>query len=578
VMRLFSKVIFSLWMAGSAVFAVSPDSLAFFRVDSIVCHRGDAFDDSKAYNFADSLIYRVGNTIHPETRESVVHKLLLFDVGDTVNLYELIESERYLRDQSYISDAHIIYEKTTDGKNVIHVNTSDNWTLTIPVSLEKPGDELYYGIGLQENNFLGFGQTVGFYYGHNEYRDMFSLLYQNSNFFFRHNSLRAVFSKNTDGYSQSFALNLPYLTRSKNQWAYTIEGLRRKQDETFYWSGKLPPGAAKYIPQAGNDTSAIPQYNGEHSNPVIKVYGMREDSASFRLGRSFGGSEFKVYLGATYDYHHLGFDSPEMRRCIFSYQNNYYAIADSLLDEWLPTLSDSRVGGYMTISRIRYDRLTNFRSAKWTEDVDKGYSLKMGATRNFEALGADNNDWRLDYNIYLAFGSRTHHLTMQGASYFYWDENHRHDIYETISAEYIWKTNDYFSSLLSGFMDTYKRAPYGQQLSLGGLENEQFYGFPSSLYAGQARFFGQMEQRFFPKFELGTVVPVFAVFARAGETANAIHEFEPDDLTYAVGFGVRFVMTKSVTGLVNHFDFSWPLNGPLVDPLPRFSFIGLFSL
>jgi len=198
--------------------------------------------------------------------------------------------------------------------------------------------------------------------------------------------------------------------------------------------------------------------------------------------------------------------------------------------------------------------------------------------KGFEALGAENNDWRLDYNIYLAVGSRTHHLTWQGLSYFYWDENRRNNIYESVTGEYVWKTNNSFSSVLAGSMDTYKRAAYGQQLSLGGLENEHFYGFPSSLFTGQARFFMEAEERFFPKFELGTVVPVFAIFARAGETATAIHEFEPDDLTYAVGFGVRFVMTKSVTRLVNHFDFSWPLNGPLVDPIPRFAFIGLFSL
>ena len=566
-------------MAGSSTFAISPDSLASFRVDSIVCHRGDAFDDSKAYNFADSLIYEVGNSIHPETRESVVKKLLLFDVGDTMNLYELIESERYLREQSYISDAHITREVDKNGKNIIHVKTSDNWTLTIPVSLEKPGNEFYYGIGLQENNFLGFGQTAGFYYGHNEFRDMFSLAYQNSNFLFRHNSLRAVFSKNTDGFSQNFALNFPYLTRTQNQWAYTIEGLRRKQDEISYWSGALPPGAHKYALEADDDTSVIPEYNGEHSNLVMKVFGMREDSASFRLGRSFGGSEFKVYLGATYDYHHTGFDSPEIRRYAFRYEGEHY-ILDSVAarEEWLPTFSDSRMGGYITVSRIRYDRLINFRSAKWTEDVDKGYSLRVGATRNFEALGAENNDWRLDYNIYLAVGSRTHHLTWQGLSYFYWDENRRNNIYESVTGEYVWKTNNSFSSVLAGSMDTYKRAAYGQQLSLGGLENEHFYGFPSSLFTGQARFFMEAEERFFPKFELGTVVPVFAIFARAGETATAIHEFEPDDLTYAVGFGVRFVMTKSVTRLVNHFDFSWPLNGPLVDPIPRFAFIGLFSL
>ncbi len=159
------------------------DSLEYFRVDSIVVNNGDAFDDSKAYSWADSLIYDIGNGIHFETRESVVKKLLLFDVGDKVNLYELIESEKNLRSQAYIADAKITKEVSPDGKNILYVKTSDTWTLSPAVSLDRPGDGgLNYGVGIWENNFLGFGQTIGIYYSHDDYRDKFMGLYNNSNF------------------------------------------------------------------------------------------------------------------------------------------------------------------------------------------------------------------------------------------------------------------------------------------------------------------------------------------------------------------------------------------------------------
>ncbi|PBC67680.1 hypothetical protein BGX14_0001, partial [Fibrobacter sp. UWS1] len=55
-------------------------------------------------------------------------------------------------------------------------------------------------------------------------------------------------------------------------------------------------------------------------------------------------------------------------------------------------------------------------------------------------------------------------------------------------------------------------------------------------------------------------------------------KFEPRDLTYIAGFGIRFAMTKSVSNLVNHLNFSWPLNGPLKSASPKISLIGLFSL
>ncbi len=558
----------------AASFRVSNDSLTLFRVDSLEFYIGDAFDDSRSYTRLDSALYSILNSIHIETRESVVRKLLLFDRGDSVNLYQLIESERFLRDQSYISDAKILHVKGTGGENILRVYTSDNWTLTLPVSLEHPGEEWYYGIGIQENNFLGMGQTLGIYYGHNEFRDMFSLRYENSHFLFRYNHLFAFFSENTDGYQRFIQMNIPYLTRMKNQWAYTLDGFMQKQDDIYYWSGKRPPGSGKI------STAEEPDfvYGNKKSNAVMKVFGMREDSASFRLSRSFGTSDFKLYLGAGYHFYQLGKDYSDVSRYTFQSRENVYQIEEENLSDWIPSYRDSRLGVSLTLSRIRYDRLRNFKRAKWTEDVDKGYSFKVGLSRNARWLQADDNDFRLDYSVYLAFGAGRHHFMLQTNSYFYFNEDSRHRTYEKITGEYIWHSSELFSTALSVGIDTYKRAPYGEQLALGGLEDEGLYGLPASLYSGQARFLFGIEERFFPKFEIGTVVPVFVAFARAGQTQDKLSNFEPRDLLYIAGIGVRLSMTKSVTGLINHISLSWPLNGPLKDPMPRFSVVGLFSL
>lgn len=556
----------------------SADSLSYFRVDSIVVENGDAFDDSKAYSWADSLVYDIGNWIHLETRASVIRKIILFDVGDTVNLYELIESEKNLRNQAYIADAHITREISPDGKNVLRVKTSDTWTLSIPLSLERPsGGEFYYGIGIWENNFLGFGQTIGLYYSHDEFRDSFMALYNNSNFLFRHNIFEVSLSDNTDGYTNYITMYKPYLSRSKNEWAYTAAGYMNRADVKYYWTGKLPTGESA-VTVSDSVRKKLPTYGRKQGNEIYRVNRLEEDSASFRLGHSFGSEELKFYLGLSYDYHRTGRSHGSVSRYAYRRGNGAFAADLNDLDAWIPNRLDSRFGMNFTVSRIRYDRLVNFRHAKWTEDVDKGYSVKVGFSKNFKALGALDDDMRIDYAIYLALGSRLHHLTLQAKSHFYFDEDARRDIYELVSAEYIWRSNEWFSTQVSGYMDTYKNAPYGEQLSLGGLRNQEFYGFPTYLYTGQARFFGKIEERFFPHFELGTVAPVFAVFFKAGETSAEVHEFEPRDLTYVAGFGVRLAMTKSVSGLVNHLDFSWPLNGPLISPYPRIALIGLFSL
>ena len=556
----------------------SADSLVYFRVDSIVVENGDAFDDSKAYSWADSLVYAIGNAVHIETRKSVVERLVLFDVGDTVNLYELIESEKNLRNQAYIADAHITREISSSGRNVVRIRTSDTWTLTIPLSVERPSDgPLYYGIGIWENNFLGLGQTIGVYYSHDEFRDRFMGLYNNSNFLFRHNAFEASVSRNTDGYLHYVTMYRPYLSRSKNEWAYTAAGFWNKSDVKYYWTGKLPTGTVD-VSVADSVRESLSAFNRKDGNEILRVKRIEEDSASFRLGHSFGGEEFKIYLGLGYDYHRLGRSYASVSRKVFLLEGEPAAIDSASVRNWIPEMLDSRFGASLTLSRIRYDRLVNFKHAKWTEDVDKGYSVKIGISRNWKSLGAMDDDARLDYEIYLALGSRMHHLILNAKSHFYFDSDSRRDIYEFVSAEYIWRSNEWFSTKVLGYMDAFKRSAYGRQLSLGGLQNQEFYGFPTYLYTGQARFYGQIEERFFPHFEIGTVAPVFAAFFKAGETASEVRLFEPDELTYIAGFGVRFAMTKSVSGLVNHLDFSWPLNGPLVSPYPRIALVGLFNL
>ncbi len=556
----------------------SADSLVYFRVDSIVVENGDAFDDSKAYSWADSLVYAAGNVIHIETRKSVVERLVLFDVGDSVNLYELIASEKNLRNQAYIADAHITREISPTGKNIVRVKTSDTWTLTIPLSVERPSDgPLYYGIGIWENNFLGFGQTIGIYYSHDEFRDRFMGLYNNSNFLFRHNAFEASISRNTDGYTHYATMYRPYLSRSRNEWAYTVAGYLNKSDAKYYWTGRLPTATVK-VSVADSVKESLPTYNRKHGNEVLRANRIEEDSASFRLGRSLGDEEFKIYLGLSYDYHRLGRSYVSVSRKTFLLNGEPVALDSAAARDWIPEMLDSRFGASVTLSRIRYDRLVNFKHAKWTEDVDKGYSVKIGISKNWKLLGAMDDDLRLDYSIYLALGSKMHHIVLNAKSHFYFDSDSRRDIYEFASAEYIWRSNEWFSTQVSGYVDAFKRSAYGRQLSLGGLQNQEFYGFPTYLYTGQARFYGQIEERFFPHFEIGTVAPVFAAFFKAGETSSRVHLFEPDDLTYIAGLGIRFAMTKSVSGLVNHLDFSWPLNGPLVSPYPRIALIGLFSL
>ena len=279
------------------------DSSAVFRVDEVRYHIGDAFDDSRAHTKYDRWAYDILNWVHIETREATVRKLLLFDKGDVVNLNLLLEAERFLRNQKFLSDANISVSNE-NGKNVVDVQTSDNWTLTIPVSFGFSGSEwtyknMVFGIGVQESNFLGLGQKLGFYYGHDEFRNMLQVEYGDPHFLFRYNHFDFLYSYNTDGYLAHWKMYVPFLSRSVNQWSYTLEGLKNKRVSYIYGSGDLPLGASEI---ESKSLDSLQRFNGKKTVKLVKIDDFVNDSLSFRLCRSFGGTQRKLYLGATYDY------------------------------------------------------------------------------------------------------------------------------------------------------------------------------------------------------------------------------------------------------------------------------------
>ena len=131
------------------------------------------------------------------------------------------------------------------------------------------------------------------------------------------------------------------------------------------------------------------------------------------------------------------------------------------------------------------------------------------------------------------------------------------------------------SAAVKGQVDVFDDARYGYQLSLGGSEG--FAGFPTGFYTGQARVYGNIEQRWFPDFEILTLVPVFVGFASVGETAWDLMDINREDLIYVLGLGARFVQTKSISRLVNKIDVSFPMNGARKHE-PHFSITTTYSL
>ena len=580
--------------ADSASLTERVDSSAVFRVDEIRYRIGDALDDSRTHTKYDKWLADFMNWVHVETREATVHKLLFFDKGDLVNLNLFLEAERFLREQKFLSDAAISVTEE-NGKNIVNVQTSDNWTLVPLTTLGFAGDDLSFdnliwGLGIRESNFLGLGQELGFYYGRDQFRSMWQASYADPHFLFRYNHLDFLYSYNTDGYLASWKMYVPFLSRSANQWAYTLEGLKNKRNAIYYGRGELPPGAKTYdfkqnknflaqLEKVRKDPSnkkksehqidsmatdkylkSLSRYNGKNSVKIMEIEDFITDSLSFRLSRSFGGTQRKIYLGATYDYLREAADENRIDCVPFTDGERVYTIDSAIAyNEWVQDRKDSRLGFYVKYSDLRYEKIRNYHNVKWTEDVEKGFSVKAQISKNYEQLGAANNDIRLDFWTDLYLGREFHHLTLNSFMNFYLDHGKRHDFYGRVQGEYLFHPSNRFSTVLSGSLDAYDRAKYGYQLTLGNSEG--LSGVPEGFYSGQARVYGKLEQRWFPDFEILTLMPVFVAYMGTGETAARIKDFNRKDLSYEVGFGIRLVQTKSISRLVNKIDLVVPLNG-----------------
>jgi len=516
-----------------AVFA--EDSL---KISKIHINTKDVFDDAVVHTPFERELYKLGNWFHIETKESVIRAKLPFKEGDAVSYSEIQDTEKNLRKLRYISDASIEAKKDSLGNTELHIETSDNWTFAPEISLGKPGEKWLWGVGLLESNLLGLGHTVGFFYKRTEDRDLKYLLYKTDDFIFPHNRFNFLISENSDGFSRSVGMNYPFISRAKNQWSYNVEWLWEERDEKFYES--------------------------KNPAPIGIMEGLWEDSLSVWLQRSFGGSSFKTYIGLGYDYHWIG-EHPILNGGVRSWR---YA--------------DSRIGFSLAMSRIHLEKKYNLHRVKWAEDVERGYFIKTIVSKNFEELDAHNNDWHFRHNASLSFGTNGHNFSANGRNAFYYNGDTVRDINSELLGEYIFKPSLSWSSVLSSHIQSWqktggKHSAFNKQLYLDGYNI--FPGFPSHYLVGENTFAFKAEQRFFPGFEFLTQIPSFTVFLTAGQATDELRAFEPRDLIYMAGIGLRASSSKSVQGIVSHVNLSWPLNGDLKDGfVPRFSFVGKMEL
>jgi hypothetical protein len=99
---------------------------------------------------------KLGNRIHYPTRTWIIRNKLLFGAGDTLNAFNVSESERLLRQSAYLREVRIDVEPVQSDTVDVNVIVQDIWAINGTVAgnpLEPNGS-----VSVSDINFLGFGQ------------------------------------------------------------------------------------------------------------------------------------------------------------------------------------------------------------------------------------------------------------------------------------------------------------------------------------------------------------------------------------------------------------------------------------
>jgi hypothetical protein len=127
--------------------------------------------------------FRLANRLHIRTREDVIRRELVFDVGDCYEPPLLRESERVLRASNFIAEVDIFGVEQPDGSYHVIVDTRDEWSTRVEPRTG-PGTGLQLtGISIREDNLLGTGRQASAFYLEDQATRIYGISYHDPQLF-----------------------------------------------------------------------------------------------------------------------------------------------------------------------------------------------------------------------------------------------------------------------------------------------------------------------------------------------------------------------------------------------------------
>lgn len=496
----------------------------------------EAQDSNRVVQFG----YRVTNALHIMTRKHVVERELLFGVGDTLDILTLQETERNLRAYLFINEAKVTPYTDEYGATIVHVRTSDNFSLAPGIIFEGGGGRTQYGAILTETNFLGLGKRVAGQYIRETgtvNTTTWAFEYKDHRFIGSRWFLHVYVEDVTTGSLLTTVMEYPfYRLSSRNAAGWSFEYV-----DGYRWMyGTTSAGH-------GDVVAEIPR----------RVYG-----GNVWYAHRWGDREHRTKLtGAVkwYDFSYSG--TPK------TISDTQYIVVDS------DTARTSR-RGLQTTASLGREAFTGFHTKRFLddfliiEDVETGW--KFGATAG---VGIPDQPTQKLYGITGTYGSYAdvfgasgdHIVAADATGTVHLAEDHgsgRRSWSSLVTDTWVhWYWQGLPMQTIATNLNWYAgwRMYDPFQLTLGG--DSGLRGYAMDQFAGNRRLLLNVEDRVAPGWRIFTFAIGLVAFIDAGYVWKADERLNPADLHADVGFGVRVGNTRASTSRISRLDFAFALRG-----------------
>ena len=470
----------------------------------------------------DTSLFRLANRIHIVTRGSTIGDQILFRAGDRYTARLLQESERILRAQPYLRDAHIRPASFRDGVVDIDVITQDTWTLKPEVQFGRRGGRNTAGIGIEEHNLFGTGARLALLAKSGLERDSKLLLYSDPNVVGSRWRLDAQYALNSDGNEKEFRLEHPFFALDTH-WAGGITVRDERRIDSIYDFGQ-----------------------------VVDRFATHEQVGTAYLGWSAGlrdGWVLRWTAGVTVD------------------KRQATSLPEEPAGSALPRDRDL-VYPWLGIAWLEddYREVRNLDQIARTEDLSFGWQVKLRLGFASPSFGSDRSALVFDGSVSKGVQpDERQTLLLSSTASGRLEGGSLRDTTVGLAARYHWRQTAQRTLFVGLSAERGIGLDVDTQLTLGG--DNGLRGYPFRYRTGQGRWLMTVEERLFTDwypFRLFNVGG--AVFYDMGRTwgANLVAGPAPTDARQGVlrdvGVGLRIGNSRSAIGSVVHVDVSYPLD------------------